>query len=304
MLVNAQNTSGYNPSPTSPGEFLRFAERYLEHLQVPYEVFRCGNHAAPSRFGHTPTDHCRRFAFIVAGKLERRHCKCGECRNRVRELDPDPAIGNDSHMAAIFGATGSVRGTAATQIVIPTAVGPNGATPHFIAALQKKFDDPSGTLVYPFHAGADGIVRSATSTVLTNVSSTVIARLGNDPLILAKSYGAGRAVHFGTLDYLHADRFGFLMGIDDLFWRSLVWAARKPFVVRGYPRLWAVQMDDDKLGWGSRVNDLFDTNLTGQKSADGTGGPWKVTGYLFNAATLRPVLPIVLLSLRILMQES
>jgi len=32
-------------------------------------------------------------------------------------------------------------------------------------------------------------------------------------------------VHFGTLDYLKADRFGFLMGIDDLFWRSLVWAA-------------------------------------------------------------------------------
>ena len=117
--------------------------------------------------------------------------------------------------------------------------------------------------------------------MLTNATGTVIARLGNDPLVLATTFGAGRAVYFGTLDYLHADRFGFLMGVDDLFWRSLVWAARKPFVLRGYPRLWSLQMDDDKPGWGSRVNDLFDTNLTGLKNADGTGGPWKVTGYLF-----------------------
>ena len=125
------------------------------------------------------------------------------------------------------------------------------------------------------------MVRSATSTVLTNATGTVIARLGNDPLILAKTYGAGRAVHFGTLDYLHADRFGFLMGVDDLFWRSLVWAARKPFVLRGYPRLWAVQMDDTRVSWSSRVGDMYNPALTGSASRDGTGGPWKVTGYLY-----------------------
>src|SRR5215211_6532060 len=39
VLVNSQNTSGYNSSAAAPGEFQRFAERYLEHLQIPYEVF-------------------------------------------------------------------------------------------------------------------------------------------------------------------------------------------------------------------------------------------------------------------------
>src|SRR5690606_28046021 len=95
------------------------------------------------------------------------------------------------------------------------------------------------------------------------------------------TFGDGRAVHFGTLEYLRADRFGFLMGVDDLFWRSLVWAARKPFVVRGYPRLWAVQMDDTLEGWGFRVRDMYDTTLTGEVAPDGTGGPWRVTGYTF-----------------------
>src|SRR5262249_39730853 len=85
----------------------------------------------------------------------------------------------------------------------------------------------------------------------------------------------------GTMDYLRGDRFGFVQGVDDLFWRSLAWAARKPFVLRGYPRLFATQMDDTRTGWGSRVRDLYTPAFTGQASGDGLGGPWKVTGYLF-----------------------
>src|SRR5207244_8680026 len=115
----------------------------------------------------------------------------------------------------------------------------------------------------------------------TGTAGTVIASVGSDPLILARTSGLGRAVHVGTLDYLRADRFGFLMGVDDLFWRSLVWAARKPFVVRGYPRLWSLQMDDTLSGWGARVRDLYDPGLTGPVAADGTGGPWRVTGFVF-----------------------
>ncbi|HZR28340.1 MAG TPA: family 16 glycoside hydrolase, partial [Terriglobales bacterium] len=59
-----------------------------------------------------------------------------------------------------------------------------------------------------------------------------------------------------------------------------VWAAKKPFVLRGYPHLFAVQQDDDASGWGFRVGDLSDPNLTGNVLPDGTGGPWKVTGYV------------------------
>jgi hypothetical protein len=279
VLVNSQNTSGYNPSSSNPGEFQRFAERYLTHLQVPYEIFDVATISPPADLNSRQLIIAGHSRLLLPVAWRNAIATAVNAGTGFVNLDSDAGIGNESHIQAIFGATGSTLGTAATQISVPPAVAPNGATPHYIAAMQKKFDDPN--LVYPFHAGADGVVRSATSTLLTNATGTVIARLGNDPLILVKTYGTGRAVHFGTLDYLHADRFGFLMGVDDLFWRSLVWAARKPFVLRGYPRLWAVQMDDDKPGWGSRVNDLFDTNLTGVKNADGTGGPWKVTGYVF-----------------------
>jgi hypothetical protein len=127
----------------------------------------------------------------------------------------------------------------------------------------------------------NGVLQTVTSTVLTGGQGAVIARTGNDPLILAASYGSGRAVDFGTYQYLKADRFGFLMGVDDLFWRSLVWAARKPFVLRGYPRYFSIQMDDTMPGWSTRVKDLYNPVYTGNTTTLGTGGPWKVTGYLF-----------------------
>ncbi|MCI0347851.1 MAG: Ig-like domain-containing protein, partial [Acidobacteriales bacterium] len=280
VLVNSQNASGYNTSATSPGEFQRFTERYLEHLQLPYELFDVATAAPPADLdsrqlviaGHSrlslPASWRDAIAAAVSGGTG------------FVNLDSDTVIGNQSHIAAIFGATGSAAGTAATQISVPPAVAPGGATPHYITALQKRYDGPNN-FVYTFHAGADGIVRTATSTVLQNAQGTVIARLGNDPLILVTTHGAGRAVHFGTLDYLRGDRFGFVQGIDDLFWRSLVWAARKPFVLRGYPRLWAVQIDDTRAGFGTRVRDMYDTAFTGTASGDGLGGPWKVTGYLF-----------------------
>jgi uncharacterized protein YjdB len=279
VLVNSQNTSGYNTSLSTPGEFQRFAERYLLHLQVPYEIFDVSAGSPPADLssrqliisGHShllpPADWIAAITGAVNGGTG------------FVNLDSDIAIGTQAHITSIFGATGASAGTAATQISIPAAVAPGGATPHYIDALQRKLD--GGGLVYPFHAGTDGVTRSATSTLLQTTKGTVIAQLGNDPLIRAVTYGAGRAVNFGTMDYLHADRFGFTMGLDDLFWRSLVWAARKPFVLRGYPRFWAVQMDDTKVGWGARVVDLYDTSLTGQAGVDGTGGPWKVTGYVY-----------------------
>jgi hypothetical protein len=279
VLVNSQNTTGYNQSPTTPGEFQRFAERYLEHLQVPYEIFDVATVAPPLDLSSRQLIIAGHSGLTPASDWRDAITAAVNAGTGFVNLDSSVSIGSQSHIAAIFGSTGSVAGTAATQISIPAAVAPGGSSPHYIAAFQKRYD--GGSLVYAFHADDGGVVRSVSSTVLQGASGTVIALLGSNPLILAKTFGTGRAVNFGTLDYLRADRFGFEMGVDDLFWRSLVWAARKPFVVRGYPRFWSVQMDDTRLAWPTRVGDMYNPALTGQLGADGTGGPWKVTGYLY-----------------------
>src|SRR5690349_8587927 len=48
VLVNSSNTTGYNTNSTTPGQFQRYAERYLQHLQIPYDIFDVAINPPPS----------------------------------------------------------------------------------------------------------------------------------------------------------------------------------------------------------------------------------------------------------------
>jgi hypothetical protein len=154
----------------------------------------------------------------------------------------------------------------------------DGSSPHYIAAMQMRSQDtPAGDLIYSFHEDSNDVQQVATPTILRGAQGTVVAKIGSSPLILATQTSGGRAVDFTTYDFMHPDRFGFMMGVDDLVWRSLVWAARKPFILRGYPRFFASQMDDEVVGWGQRLQDLWNPTYTGTVNSNGIGGPWKIT---------------------------
>lgn len=277
VLVNSSNTTGYNTSPSNPGEYQRYPERYLEHLQVPYRVIDVSTTPPPSNLSSVQLIIAGHKGLNLNSAWQQAIASAVADGTGFVNLDSDPNIGSNYHIQQIFSATSSQTGTAATQITIPSAVMPDGATPHYIAALQLRFAaTPPGDLVYSFHQTDNYVTNSATATVLNGAKGTVLAYLGSDPLVTAIQTPGGRAVNFGTYDYLKADRFGFMMGLDDLFWRSLVWAARKPFVLRGYPHLMADQMDDEISGWTDRLPHLWDPSLTGTTNSDGTGGPWKV----------------------------
>ena len=280
VLINSTNTTGFNTSASSPGEFQRYPERYLEHLQVPYRLIDVSS-TAPPDLSLVPLVIAGHRGLNLSTAWQQAIQSAVQAGTGFVNLDWDSNIGANAHMAAIFGATGSVAGTPGTSITLPAAFLPDGATPHYVTGLQVRFPTtPTGDLIYQFHTDDNGVQGTAPSTVLLNGHGTVLASIGSDPLLTVTTFGSGRAVNFGTYDYLRADRFGFLMGLDDLFWRSLVWAARKPFVLRGYPRLFAIQQDDPVAGWAGRIGDLSDPALTGTVQSDGTGGPWKVTGMI------------------------
>jgi hypothetical protein len=298
VLINSTNTQGYH-STAPVGEYQRYPERYLEHLQVPYRVIDVSQTPPASAPGLATTP------LIIAGHqgLNLTSAWQQAIINAVQSgagfvnLDWDTAIGSDAHMQAFFGCASSAAGTPGTAITLPATFLPDGASPHYITGLQKRFPignpgSDSGDLVYQFHQDDNTVLNTATSTICLDSQGhaapggTVLARIGNDALLTVTTFGSGNAVSFGTYDYLRADRFGFVMGLDDLFWRSLVWAARKPFVMRGHPRFFAVQEDDTVGGWGTRVQEMFNTTFTGNstpevlldKSTINLGGPWKVTG--------------------------
>jgi IPT/TIG domain-containing protein/3-keto-disaccharide hydrolase len=283
VLVNSSNSTGYNTNAATPGEYQQHAERYFENFQIPYQVFDVSTAAPPADLNSRQLIIAAHRGLSLNSTWQNAITTAVQGGTGFINLDSSTNIGTNSHMASIFGATGSSLGTAATSITVPAALAPGGATPHYIAGLQLKTLENPGDFIYNFHVDQNGNLQTATATVLTNATGTVIATLGNNPLITATTFGAGRAVNFGTMDYLQADRFGFMMGVDDLFWRSMVWAARKPFTLRGYPRLWALRMDHNvDTGFATRIREMYDTTLTGTTAADGTGGPWKVTlsGYL------------------------
>jgi hypothetical protein len=283
VLVNSANSTGYNTNPATPGEYQKYAERYFENFQIPYQIFDVASAAPPADLNSRQLIIAAHRGLSLSSAWQSAISSAVQGGTGFINLDSSTNIGANSHIASIFGATGSSLGSAATSITVPAAMAPGGATPHYIAGLQLKTLENPGDFIYNFHLDQNGVQQTATATVLQNAVGTVIAKLGNDPLLTATTFGAGRAVNFGTMDYLQADRFGFLMGVDDLFWRSLVWAARKPFTIRGYPRFWALRMDHNvDSGFPTRIKEMYNTALTGNTASDGTGGPWKVTlsGYL------------------------
>jgi Viral BACON domain len=278
VLVNSGNTTGYNTSTSSPGEYQRYLERYLEHLQIPYRVVDTATQAPPSDLGMVQLIVAGHTGLSLSSAWQQAILTAVQGGSGFVNFDADPTIGAYDHMKGIFGSTGSQIGAGGTVIAIPSAVMPDGATPHYIAGMQIRLQNtPPGDIIYSFHKDPNGIQQVATPTVLQGAQGTVIALVGNSPLILATQTGGGRAVDFTTYDFMHPDRFGFMMGIDDLIWRSMVWAARKPFILRGYPRFYASQMDDEVVGWGARLRDLWNPAYTGNVASDGTGGPWKIT---------------------------
>ena len=294
VLINSTNITGYNTNPASPGEYQRYPERYFENLQIPYRVIDVSNTPPPDLTG-VPLIIAAHRGLNLSAAWQQAILSAVQGGVGFVNLDSDPAIGTDAHMQAFFGCTSSAPGTAGRSITIPATYLPDGATPHYITQLQRRWPignpgSATGDMVYNFHQDDTGALGSATSTVLLDAQGmphpggTVLATIGTDAFWTVTTFGSGNVVNIGTYDYLRADRFGFLMGIDDLFWRSLVWAARKPFAFRGYPRLFGIQQDDPADGFADRVSDMFNTALTGQGTTQTlingtnitTGGPWRV----------------------------
>jgi len=68
---------------------------------------------------------------------------------------------------------------------------------------------------------------------------------GPSCVLARKQVADDRVVLFGTGERLFAEEvFGHVRGLDGLMWRSLVWAAAKPFPMRCLPPFVSARMDD------------------------------------------------------------
>ncbi|TFG63184.1 MAG: hypothetical protein E4H36_06265, partial [Spirochaetales bacterium] len=112
-----------------------------------------------------------------------------------------------------------------------------GEKPHYIIQNREPGEELMlfGPLV--LHAGA-----SPDEDVLIS---------GNDHVLLgvmtaggSGSASNGRIVRWTSMSWMHSSVLGPLGGLDGCLWRSIVWAAAKPFVLRCLPPIVTMRVDD------------------------------------------------------------
>ena len=73
----------------------------------------------------------------------------------------------------------------------------------------------------------------------------IIANNSGCPALVTETYGKGKVVLFTLSPKVWTkEYFGHGGGLDDIFWKSIVWAARKPFVMLAMPPFVTIRIDD------------------------------------------------------------
>ena len=112
VLINSTNTAGFKT--TAPvGEYQRYPERYLEHLQIPYRLIDVSNTPPGSVPGlaSAPLIIAGHRGLNLSAAWQQAIVTAVEGGAGFVNLDWDTAIGTDVHMQQIFGCAGSRAGT-------------------------------------------------------------------------------------------------------------------------------------------------------------------------------------------------
>ncbi|MBN2389862.1 MAG: DUF4082 domain-containing protein [Anaerolineae bacterium] len=242
---NAEALVLVNSSSSAYPDFQHFIQPYLDQLGVPYTVLDIATTAVGSDIED--------YAVILVGH---------------RLLDAGTTYLDATEEGYISMAVANGTGL----INFDNDLSSNGNTGRYIFIADifgySYTSQPSGADVdFPtlshyiteYHYGGEDI-ETATMTLadITLPSDvTAIANAGGDPFLAITEYGEGRAVQWGSYDWMSHNVLGPVSGLDDLVWRSIVWAARKPFVMQGMPPFVTFRLDDDEgpFDWVHAAND-------------------------------------------------
>lgn len=80
-------------------------------------------------------------------------------------------------------------------------------------------------------------------------SGEVLLTCGEEPFVETAAFGDGKICLWHSMAWMSHEVFGPIRGMDDILWRSIVWAARKPFVMQGMPPMLGMRVDDVWGAW-------------------------------------------------------
>jgi hypothetical protein len=230
-------------SPNYP-DFQHYLQPYLGNFGVPYTVLDIASNSIGANIGN--------YALIIIGHKQLDTnlvylTGAAQSNLSLAVSNGTGLVSFDSVLSATngsnyyqyaqsifgFGYTNSTQGTSVT--IPPTEA---GGQMHFITSRHPTND----TILLSNKMTVAGITLASNTVAISNAES--IAFCGGAPFMIVEQYGAGRAVQWTSYDWMAVSVKGPVAGLDDLVWRSFVWAARKPFVMRGLPNFVTLRIDD------------------------------------------------------------
>lgn len=218
-------------------EYARYIKLYLDHFGVSYSELDIATTEVPADIGS--------YALIVVGH---------------GELDVNGNYLSSAEQSllrdAVAGGTGMVsfdsvlaNGSTARYGFVQDIWGFSYTAGQASTNAGIAIGSGIGNYVIAAHPAGESFALAraiAPQGVTLPANARTLLQLGGQPLMVVKTYGAGRVLQWTSIEWMRADTWGFVHGWDDLIWRGMVWAARKPFVLQGMPPLVTFRVDDAK----------------------------------------------------------
>ncbi len=234
-LVLFNSTSAYY------SDFELYVKAYLDNFGIPYDTLDVSTTSLPD---------FNNYAIIIFS-----HNEVYESGYPITELEQaiSGGVGLYSFDSHLFDEVNSLSTPIIPRIVESDKIQIDNTT-HFITELHvpDEFNPSNDTI--PIN-GSFEITQN--NTLNGGISLASLSFSGNNASLLeVSSFGNGRVVKWNAYDWLYDWFVGPIKGIDDIVWRSIVWAARKPFVMQGLPPMFTMRVDDVR-GTGLGIIDNF-----------------------------------------------
>ncbi|HXC98974.1 MAG TPA: hypothetical protein VN048_06505 [Verrucomicrobiae bacterium] len=234
VLVNSQSAAYL--------DYVHFLQPYLGNFGVPYAVLDIAS--------NTVSSNLTNYALIIIGhaQLDTNHVylSAGAQSNIAWAVSNGTGLVSfdnvlSSNNAPMYQFEQSIFGLGYTNPVTGGSVVFPPTEPsslmHYITSLHVPNESLRLSNAYNTE-----VMTVAGLTLPSN--ATAVATCGGAPFVVISQYGQGRAVQWTSYDWMSSTIQGPVNGLDDLVWRGFVWAARKPFVMRGLPHLATMRVDD------------------------------------------------------------
>jgi len=240
-----------NSHSTAYPDFQRLIQPYLDNFGVPYTVQDIST--------NPPGTNISRYALLIIG--HKQLDTAGTYLTAQVQSNIAVTVSNGTGLVNFDGDL--VSGTTPRYQYIQSIFGFTYGSAGSATSVTFPATEPGGQMHYVTarHATNESIALR-TSTSLTGLTlptnATAVALGGTRALLVTKKYGQGRAVQWASYDWMSYSALGPFFGMDDLLWRGMVWAARKPFVMHSMPNLVTMRVDDivGPFGWVRIANEV------------------------------------------------